>query len=159
MVRHKRNSFSDTGTSLPPALSRRVFFFPPRAPSISPVSPPGPETPCFFTGLWDFFHADRRVVHQRGLTVNLLSSLFHRYARTLARVPPRKREKEKERKSGERGGNNKKEQMPAAIKTTESIKNFRPFTAELPRRSTVGYMREKSTTTTTTTMHQDVSRR
>lgn len=42
-----------------------------------------------------------------------------------------------------KGGNNKKEQMPAAIKTTESIKNFRPFTAELPRRSTVGiYARE-----------------
>lgn len=54
----------------------------------------------------------------------------------------RKEESERKSKWG-KGGNNKKEQMPAAIKTTESIKNFRPFTAELPRRSTVGYMREK----------------
>lgn len=105
VVRHKRNSFGDTGTSL--SCSLRVFFvFPPRPTSISPVSP-GPETPCFFTGLWDFFHADRRVVHQRGLTVNLLFSLFLRYARTLARISLRKQEKERkrvsERASGERG--------------------------------------------------------
>lgn len=78
------------------------------ASSISPISP-GPETPCFFTGLWDFFHADRRVVHQRGLTVNLLFSLFLRYARTLVRVPPRKQKKEREKEqAGKRGETIKK---------------------------------------------------
>lgn len=78
------------------------------------------------------------------------------HARSRKQEKERKKERERERERGERRGNNKKEQMPAAIKTTESIKNFRPFTAELPRRSTVGYMREESTTAIT--MYQDVSR-
>lgn len=107
VVRHKRNSFGDTGTPLSCSLAASSSSFP-LAPSISPISP-GPETPCFFTGLWDFFHADRRVVHQRGLTVNLLFSLFLRYARTLVRVPPRKQKKEREKgQAGKEGGTIKK---------------------------------------------------
>jgi len=62
------------------------------------------------------------------------------------RISLRKQEKEiegergkgeRERASGERGGETIKK-MPAAIKTTESIKNFRPFTAELPWRRRSG---------------------
>lgn len=63
------------------------------------------------------------------------------------RVPARKqeRDKEKEKEPAGKGRNNKKEQMPAAIKTTESIKNFRPFTAELPLdEAWSDNMREKS---------------
>ena len=63
--------------SPPPLLLLLLLPLFPRVPS-------GPETPCFFTGLWDFFHADRRVVHQRRLTEVFLSfgflliSLLHR---------------------------------------------------------------------------------
>lgn len=76
VVRHKRNSFGDTGTSPAPALPPPrlllllLLFY---SSVLLPPVPSGPETPCFFTGLWDFFHADRRVVHQRGLTVSRLS--------------------------------------------------------------------------------------
>jgi len=70
-------------------------------------------------------------------------------ARARARARERERERKREREKAGKGRNNKKEQMPAAIKTTESIKNFRSFTAEpASRRSMVEYMREKSTTIT-----------
>ena len=63
----------------PPPLLLLLLLLP-----LFPRVPSGPETPCFFTGLWDFFHADRRVVHQRRLTEVFLSfgflliSLLHR---------------------------------------------------------------------------------
>lgn len=98
VVRHKRNSFGDTGTSSPflPLLAS------PSSPLVSiPLDPSNSEIPCFFTGLWDFFHAGRRVVHQRGLTASLLFSLFLRYARTLVCVPARERKnREKEKRQG-----------------------------------------------------------
>jgi len=79
--------------------------------------PSGPETPCFFTGLWDFFHADRRVVHQRGLTCESpLSPLFlsptgsDSCARSTEKAGGEKgrRERERERVKGKGGETIKK---------------------------------------------------
>lgn len=81
VVRHKRNSFGDTGTSpsLPSPPRSLVSSFLLSLVSSSPPSLFWPRDPArFFTGLWDFFHADRQVVHQRGLTVSLVLSLFLR---------------------------------------------------------------------------------
>jgi len=144
---------------LSPALSPRLLLL---SYSLRPSLPfPLAQRPHAFLLVYGIFFT-RTPSRTSEKVVNLLFSLFLRNAPD-SRVSSRKQEKERkrererrERASGEREGNNKKEQMPAAIKTTESIKNFRPFTTELPRRSTVGYVREKSTTTST--MHQDVSR-
>jgi len=149
---------------LSPALSPRLLLL--LSYSLRPSLPfPLAQRPHAFLLVYGIFFT-RTPSRTSEKVVNLLFSLFLRNAPD-SRVSSRKQEKERkkererererrERASGEREGNNKKEQMPAAIKTTESIKNFRPFTTELPRRNTVGYVREKSTTST---MHQDVSRR
>ena len=81
VVRHKRNSFSDTGLSIFSSFSSSSSSSSSSSPLVPTVPlssrvPSGPETPCFFTGLWDFFHADRRVVHQRRLTEVFLSFGF-----------------------------------------------------------------------------------
>lgn len=150
MVRHKRNSFGDTGTSLSCSLCS-LFFFPTCSVHLSRL--PWPKDPVLFYWFMGFF--SRGPPSRTSERADCESPLFSLppirsdpHKRSVEKGGERQKERERER-NGERGRNNKKEQMPAAIKTTESIKNFRPFTAELPRRSTVEYMREKSTTTIT----------
>lgn len=137
---------------LPPAPPRRVFFFSTR--SVPPSRPLWPRDLVLFYWFMGFF--SRGPPSRTSERADCESPLFSlpptpTPARTLMRVSARKREGEKEggRARAGKGRNNKKEQMPAAIKTTESIKNFRPFTAELPLdEAWSDNMREKSTTTT-----------
>lgn len=75
----------------------------------APLSvPSGPETSCFFTGLWDFFHADRRVVHQKGLTVSLFPSLFRQRARTFVHTGEEEMREKEGKSTGKEGRTIKK---------------------------------------------------
>lgn len=107
VVRHKRNSFGDTGTSPSCSHCLVLFFLFFSTRSSLPV-PSGPETPCFFTGLWDFFHADRRVVHQKGLTVSLFPSLFHQRARTFVHTGEEEMREKEGKSTGKEGRTIKK---------------------------------------------------
>lgn len=85
--------------------------------SLDPATPPARRTLCFFTGLWDFFHALRQVVYIKTQCEPLAPTrLTGHLARALGnniKIRPT------------RGKNG----WPSAIKTAESIKKARgPFT-------------------------------
>ena len=114
MVRHKRNSFGDTfgrgmrplvGPSTPLAQRPMLFYWFMGFFSREPPSHTSERADWFFLSLFCFLSYSLACLFSPFVFTNFSLTLTHR------------------------AGNNKKEQMPAAIKTTESIKNFRPFTA------------------------------